>query len=139
MGASVDLDELLLKLKWTEEGAQIPDRARAQLAKLREEQERLARTPVAPALGPGGAIGGRNAFQAGWATQSQILQTMQRDAGRATTAVTQLGSATGSAGAATVGAATVGAATRQRDQRAKRSRPSHRRTGRRSRTTRTAS
>lgn len=44
---AVDLDELLLKLKWQEEGANVPAGARAQLQNLVRAQQALTQTTVA--------------------------------------------------------------------------------------------
>lgn len=103
--AAVDLDELLLKLKWEEEGAKIPVGARQQLLGLTEAQRALTQTSAGTAAGIttlGGAVQrttrATNQFQAGWASNAQILQALQRDAGRAAGAVNQLGGAAGGSG-----------------------------------------
>jgi len=95
---AVDLDELLLKLKWQEEGGNLPTAAQAKLRSLVEAQAALTKA-AAPMQGP--AVAGRNAFQAGWASQAQILQSMERDAKRAGGAVNQLATQTVGLGTAT--------------------------------------
>jgi hypothetical protein len=88
---TIPLNDLLVSLKWTEEGTQIPEHAKAQFAELAAAQAALV---AGPGAGMGGRLGGPNQFQSGWASSSQILAQMARDAGNSTRAVTQLSSAT---------------------------------------------
>jgi len=93
---TIPLNDLLVNLKWNEEGAEIPARVRAQLAQLATAQAALARQAglgAAPGAGPGAPLragAGRSPFQAEWASSSQILQAMQRDAAKARGAITDL-------------------------------------------------
>jgi hypothetical protein len=92
---TIPLNDLLVSLKWEEEGAEIPARARAQLLQLANAQAVLQ--GAAPGGTPGAVLragAGRNPFQTEWATTSQILQAMSRDAAKAGGAVTQLTNAT---------------------------------------------
>jgi hypothetical protein len=93
---TIPLNDLLVKVKWEEEGAQVPERVRAQLLQLANLQAALlgpGAAPGAPAGAPLRAGAGRNPFQSEWASTSQILQAMARDAERARGAVTGLGTA----------------------------------------------
>jgi len=88
---TIPLNDLLVSLKWKEEGAEIPARARAQLLQLTTAQAALQGD--APGGTPAAVLragAGRNPFQTEWATTSQILQAMTRDAAKAGGAVTQL-------------------------------------------------
>lgn len=91
---TIPLNDLLISLKWEEEGANIPDRVRSQLAELGRMQAQLARQgglgpgPAGPAA-PAGGVGG-NRFQTEWASNAEILQAMARDAAKARGAVVEL-------------------------------------------------
>lgn len=97
---TIPLNDLLVHLKWEEEGAQIPDRVRAQLSQLAAAQAALARqaglggAPGGPPGAPLRAGAGRNPFQAEWASNAEILQAMTRDAAKARVAMNDLRDAT---------------------------------------------
>lgn len=91
---TIPLNDLLVHVKWEEEGGQVPERVRAQLLQLANLQATLQGS--GPATAPGAPLragAGRNPFQAEWASTSQILQTMSRDAERAKAAVAGVGTA----------------------------------------------